>query len=54
MPLFVKTLSGKQFQLHVSPLNSIGNVKGKVQDRDGTPPYMQRLIFSGKELEGEH
>jgi ubiquitin C len=49
--VFIKTLTGKTFEIEIGPDETISDLKNKIFDEQGTPFSLQRLIFSGSRLD---
>jgi ubiquitin len=51
MKIFVIKLTGITLTLEVDSLDTIGDVKMRIYEKDGTPPSHQRIIHAGRQLE---
>ena len=49
--ILVKTQTGKTITLELDPIDTIGSIKIKIQEKEGFHPKRQRLMFVGNELE---
>ena len=45
--------SNKTISLEVKPLDTIGNVKNTIEEKEGIPAHEQSLILAGKKLEDD-
>ena len=50
MHICVNLLTGTTLPLAVEASETIENIKAKIQDAEGVPPVMQRLIFANEAL----
>jgi len=51
MLIKVKTLTGKEIELDIDSVETIEDIKKKVEEQSGVPPAQQRLIFGGRQME---
>eukprot|EP01084_Bolivina_argentea_P009078 17003_1 len=51
MQIFTKALTGKTIALDVEPSDTIVDVKQMMEDREGIPPCLQRIMYCGHQLE---
>ncbi len=49
--IFAKTLTGKTISIQVDPYDTIISLKQGIQDKEGIPTDLQRLVFGGIQLQ---
>ena len=47
--IFVKTITGKTITIQVSEADTVDDLEGKIQDKEGIPPEQQALISCGRQ-----
>ena len=52
--VFIKTLTGQTIMLMITPLDTVGDVKRKIERQEGYDFDRQRLIFVGEQLNDAH
>jgi len=50
-PVLVKTVNGETLRLQCNPTDTVDNLAGQIQFKEGMPPSEQRLMFRGCVLE---
>merc|ERR1712139_44667 len=51
MKINVKFMFGEEYEFDVDPYEDIQTLKWRIQEAEGMPPTMQRLIYAGKQLD---
>ena len=54
MQIFIKTLTGRHDIIEIEPNSFIQDIKQKIKEKNHIPIQVQRLLFSGKQLENHH
>lgn len=50
-PIIIKTMTGKKFEVYVSPSDTVKALKMIIHDKEGIRPHQQRPIVRGQQME---
>uniref|UniRef100_A0A3Q2X646 Ubiquitin-like n=1 Tax=Haplochromis burtoni TaxID=8153 RepID=A0A3Q2X646_HAPBU len=50
----MRTLQGSTFEVEVEDTDTVEILKLRINEKDGTPPDQQRIIYGGRELKDGH
>ena len=53
LQIFVRTLTGKTITLEINSSDTVGDIKARIQSKEGVLAGRQRLVYAGKHLEDE-
>ncbi|KAJ8470694.1 hypothetical protein OPV22_025037 [Ensete ventricosum] len=53
LQFFVRLLTGESLVIHARPTDTVDSVIGRIEKVTGIPGYQQRLIYRGRQLQGD-
>lgn len=51
--IVIKTFSGDSFTIEVTPSDTVETLKIRIHEREGIPPEIQKIIYTGRELKND-
>lgn len=50
MEIKVRTLTGKEIEIEIDPMDKIAQIKELIEEKEGIPPVQQMLVYTWKKL----